>query len=420
MKKTNLLFITLLLLAACSPKDNSNLEHLLATVPADVSSVAVIDIRMTPEVADAMAANRDIADLGKAIRDGQSGLMDAPVVWFTEGDTFYFTGLLSDPALFRQFASEQEGEDFSEIQGVDICGYYAVKGNQFWFSRSTLGAKEINRFTGLGDKRSCLGSDAAPLLLDDDSDVRGLFDVNELLRRSVAGGDRAAAQLAVATLFREAEYASLEIDFDDGKAEAEVKILDSKLKPTKFLLPADKISEKTLLSLPETADAVIAVNIGKKLVGTILEKGAALIPAEVGAALQPVDGTFAVAEGEDVTSEIMIITTDGGNTSALASMLAKNGSNVSTEGNQLRIARGNVAGQLLVKDAADTLGDAFAGIVATPHGLMVGDEPGVDASAIRSVTILLKPYEGSLKLTGEIKFEDKKESGLVQLLKVLR
>lgn len=438
MKKLNILlsiFASLLLLGACSPKDNSDLEHLLSSVPSDASAVVVMSLpdmlreagckiasdgalTLPPELARAFAANRDLAPLGKALEKGESGLMAAPIVWFTEGDVFYFTGLLSDPAAFRQFAAEQQGEEFTDEQGVSLCGYIAVKGNQFWYSRSSLGSKEINRFSGLDAKRSYLANDGASLLTDDDSDIRGIFDVNSLLRQTVAAGSRPMAQLAVATLFKDAEYASLEVDFDKGEVEAEVKVLDSKMRPTRFLLPADRISEKTVLALGETADAVIGINISKKLVSTILDKGAALIPRQAGEVLAPVDGTLAYSSGDDGETQALIITTDGSNASPLAALLGQyRAGDVTTEGKELIARKGKTAGPILVKDAADILDDAFAGIVATPHALTDGNaEPGIDASKIRTVSLLLKPEDGSLKLTAEIRFDDRKGSGLVQFL----
>lgn len=429
----------MLALAGCSKSDNSNLEHLLGTVPNDASAVIVADvpsllqdagckvekdgaIQLSDELASAMKSNRDLAGISKAMEKGELGLMAAPIIYFEEGDIFYLTGLLADPEKFMQFASEQEGQEFADEQGVKLCGYYAVKGNQFWYSRSSLGSKEINRFTGLDNKRSFLANEACPKILDDDSDIRGLFDLNVLIGKFVAPQQRPMASVGVATLFKDAEYAYLEADFEKGEFESEVKVLDSKLNAAKFLLPSPKVSEKTVLSLGETADAVFAINVSKKLVETIMEKAQAFVPAQVGTMLAPVDGTTAMAFSKGTEEGyIAVVNTDGTNSSALVQELSRGGVNVATEGNTLVARQGKVSGQLLVKDAADKLDDAFAGFVASGSEFLVGGAAAATpAKGIRQTSYLLIPDDGSLKLDVEIKFENTKENALIQLLQVIK
>lgn len=441
------------ILTGCSKSDNSNLEHLLGTVPADAGAVAIADlpsmlkdagckigsdgaVTLTPELAKAMKQNRDIAWLATALEKNETGIMAAPMVYFTEGDVFYITGLVDDTKKFRQMVTEQQGETFSDEQGVGICGYFAVKGNQFWYSRSSLGAKEINRFTGLDEKRSFLSNDACERIVENENDIRGIFDLTTFLRMTGAGNP--AIAVVSSTLFKNPENVFFNVEFDKGEVEVEVNILDSKLNNAKFLLPVETIDEKTVELLGETADAVFAFNLNKNLKKK-LSDFQQFLPGDLLPLLAPVDGTIAYANNHVDHNLRWVVQTDGSNATPLVTEFTKMGATLSQEGNTLIFNEGKVSGELLVKECADELDDAFFGMVISPYqmALLMG-MPASDSFAeetavlpetttipaylkdVRSFTLLLEPSGNSLTVKATLRLNDKSAPSLPAFLTLLR
>lgn len=429
------LLMILLSLAGCAGKDNSDLEHLLSTVPSDVSGAMAVDIpallkesgsktgkdgsvTLSPSLEKALEQYKGFAPVARRLSGGDSGLMPAPLVLFAEGDDLYLTGLLADTDAFRALVEQEEGEKFTADGDVQLCGYFAVKGTQFWFSRSALSAKDVNRFTGLDDRRSLAGSELAVLLTDGDAALRGFWDTQSLGRRLLGSAKGTFAGMGIAALYKDPAFASLNVSFKTGSATADIRVLTAKGKPAKLLIPADRVDSKTVMRLGDTADLVMAVNVSSQIVSLIKERGAGLLSLSgLDTALSSLDGTIAYATVAGGKQEETVITTDGKNSTALSSLLAERGAGVTTDG-KLVIARlGTVAGTLSVKEAASRLSEGMAGVVC--NGAMTA-EPGSREGRFRTASCIFVPEEGSLTVRLSISFNNADESGFVQALELFR
>ena len=429
------LLMLLLMLTGCSGSDNSDLEHLLSTVPADVSGAIGVDVAallkesgsktgkdgtvtLAPALEEALAQSKGFAPVAARLADGKSGLTDAPLVLFAEGEDVYLTGLLADTDAFTALVEELEGEKFTADGDVRLCGYFAVKGTQFWYSRSALSAKDVNRFTGLDDRRSLVGSPLAALLTDASGAVSGFWDTQDLARLLLGPKQGALAAMGVAALYKDPSFASLSLDFKKGRADADIRILTADAKPARFLLPADRVDTKTVMRLGDTADVVIAFNVGPKLVALAKERGAGLLSLTgLDGILSSLDGTIAYAAAAGWKQEETVITTDGKNSTALSSMLAARGASVTTEGDLVIGRVGTVAGTLAVKDAASKLGAGIGGMVC--NGSLTA-APGSRDGRFRMASCVFVPENNSITVRLSISFLDADKSGFVQAFELFR
>ncbi len=155
--------MTLLLLAVgCSKSSSDDALSLLRTVPADASSVVVVNIASAVErlggstdgakinlskelqktIDESQAIKpKDKQDL-KEICDGESGVAISSVVFFSAARS-YITGLLNDPDKFVAYMQKNSGKEVREEDGAKIIGQTAVIGNQFW--ECTTGTPDIEQ-----------------------------------------------------------------------------------------------------------------------------------------------------------------------------------------------------------------------------------------------------------------------------------
>ncbi len=139
-----ILSVLMLVVAACSKSSNDDASSLLKTVPADASSVAVINIRHTVEAlggkidGNKISVSKDMTKiidgsasltperkaLLKAICDGESGISLTSLVFYSAARS-YISGMLDDPDKFIDFIQKvsvaETEESFPKIYANGAC-----------------------------------------------------------------------------------------------------------------------------------------------------------------------------------------------------------------------------------------------------------------------------------------------------------
>lgn len=433
-----ILFLTLAVIAltgifsSCSKEKTTDISDLLASVPADASSVVAVNLesiltKMECKIEGQKVIPGDkmkqyIAGIDKdnittinRFFAGDYGLEPSVALVFVEGHDIYLTGSLADPAKFKAETEKNTGGKFASADGVETCANVAVKGTRFWVRTShnnMINASEIARFTALSDKLSFLSNSYAPQLSELDRDIKGWANIAGIFNAAEMDfSQKAMLRMALGAIFDDASDLSFGADFKEGLLESDIKVLDSKGKPAKFLFPAGRIDVSALAKASGSAQAVTAISISKKMIEKIKEQVGAngismmKIYAEL---LSSVDGTCVVLSDPTEGTLSGFITTTGQNTGSLSDALSSMGCEISKDGNLLRFSKGLVKGSVNPADVASEFKGAVAGVVVSGKV-----SPGL--SHLSTCSLMLQPAEGSLILKLSAR-SDKKENILFSLL----
>lgn len=434
MKKIALMLAAaILLLAGCNKNNSEDARDLLKTVPSSASFVAVADLESileksgsevkdgeitpSPEVQSAVAASKD-ADfkrLANLFLSNNSGVDPTVSLFFADGYAVYNTGLIKDTSKFRAAVEKEWNAKFTETDGMASCGKVVMMDNRYWIlmsGRSSIEPSDIKRYASLSESQSFLSSKFADNVTELKSDLQGWVDINGAM--NIAGLDfqsRAMTKLAMESLFSDAGYGTFSLDFQKGKLEARLNVLNADGKYAKYLFPVAKIDLAEVDRIGGTADILMAMAIPQKLVKQLKEQvsGQPSMLSIMMSALQPLDGTSAVALSENGSAMKAAISTTGDNTTDLMSLLQASGAKVEKKDKVIFATQGVVQGQQTVKDLSKTLEGDAAGVVVgkmkdTPAGFKVA-------------TTKLVPENGSMVLQVEVSSDNDKDNILVTLLK---
>lgn len=392
MKKLSysMLFLLAILITAagCSKSDSGeDAESLLRTVPADASSVVLINLAHTVEslggstdgttvklskdlqktIDESQAIKPEDKKRLKEICDGESGVSVSTVVFFSAARS-YATGLLNDPDKFIDYVKKQTGKEVTEEDGARLIGNTAVIGNQFW--ECTTGRPDVDQlkyYQQLNEKQSYASSDAAKLLLEPAKVMTYVADINRSLALIPNGN---YMKMVSALIFNDMSYVAGSADIKKKSVVADAAVLNSDMKPAELLLPVEKVDVSVIKSLGQGGDIFFAAGMPKKLtkklsdlVGSMMGRGSN--PAL--GVLDAIDGTIAVranSSGKDVEARIQ---TTGENFADLSNVLQNLlGVSVTRDGNMLTAVSGtkDFTGSVSASNAADMLKGAWIGVVA--------------------------------------------------------
>lgn len=418
--------VVMLLAASCSKDNDTVARELLATVPSNASVVALID---GEQMADKGGGDEQMPillnHLASMFKDGDSAKAKAilsvlvkhweptAAVVFMDGRNIYLTTPVSDPSALADEVSKQSGAPLSTDGDMKYNGNIAIIGNQVWVSLGDGSTQPtaIMNYSKYADNQSFAGVEYCDKMVDSDKDINALVNVSALMSMAT-GANSFGSQLVLSTLFDNASYLGFEANFGNGEADFEAKVLTSKFKEAKFLLPVSKIDTKTVASASPSAGVVMAVNIDSRLVSKIKDIATGLggqIPSEWLAMIDPVDGTIAIATEADSDNMSGVITTNGGSTVALAHLLAEYKFTVSTQPDRLLFNQGSgVKGSIDMTKASGYFNGAWAGVVATPA-------PGKGTPSLKECYMMLAPHGSSLALKGKAIFADPKKNALQQI-----
>lgn len=427
MKKLSysLLSVMLLLLVAvsCSKSSNDDAVYLLRTVPADASSVAVINvenalekiggktdgstIQLSKEHTKAIEESHALRDEDKQrIKDfcgGDTGMAFNSFVVFSAARS-YITGLLNDPDKFLEYEKKQNPEySVVEEDGARLLGPIAVIGNQFWICTGRPDVDQLKYYQKLNERQSYASSDAASLLSDTDKALTFVADVNKLI--SIMP-DATYARLGSSLIFKDMAYAAGYVDINKQNVEASVSVLDSDMKPAELLLPSDKVDASVVKSLGDSGNLYAAMAISPKLTKKITDMAGSFMGGNtsgISSMLGAVDGTIALRTDASMSDVEAKIQTNGNDFAGLSTMLQNTfGMSVTRDGSLLTAVRGgsDFKGNLTSSKVADKMKGAWIALV----------DDGVIVRNVVTVARLV-PEKKSLRLDVEI------EGGLDILMK---
>ncbi len=380
--------MTLLLLAVgCSKSSSDDALSLLRTVPADASSVVVVNIASAVErlggstdgakinlskelqktIDESQAIKpKDKQDL-KEICDGESGVAISSVVFFSAARS-YITGLLNDPDKFVAYMQKNSGKDVREEDGAKIIGQTAVIGNQFWeCTTGTPDIEQLKYYQQLNEKQSYVSTDGAKLLMDGDKVMTYVADVN----RSLAMIPNASyMKIASSLIFNDMAYLAGDADIKNKTLTSSTFVLNSDMKPAELLLPVEKIDPSVVKSFDKGGAIYFAAGVPSKLTKKIADLAGSMMGGNSDAitgVLESIDGTIALRANPDGKEVEARIQTTGKNFAELSSLLQNLfGLTVTRDGDTLTAVLGSkdFTGNITPSQAADKLKGAWMGIVS--------------------------------------------------------
>ncbi|MDE6695980.1 MAG: hypothetical protein K2K25_03785 [Muribaculaceae bacterium] len=379
--------VVMLLVVGCSKDTNDDASSLLRTVPADASSVVMLNVA---HVVDRLGGSTDGSkikiskDLQKTIDEsqalkpedkqrlndicnGETGIAVGSVVFFSAARS-YVTGLLNDPEKFVAYLQKETGSQVREEDGGKVIDKVAIIGNQFWYcTTGTPDMEQLKYYQQLNEKQSYASADAAPLLLDGDKAVTYVADVS----RSLAFVPNAGYMKMVSSLiFNDMAYVAGSADIQKNSIVGDASVLNSDMKPAQLLIPVEKIDASLIKKFENGGDIYFAAGISKKLVKKISDLASTMMGsnAQIAASvLEAIDGTVAVRADAGASSCEALVQTSGKNFNELSSVLQSLfGLVVTRDGDIMTAVYGNkdFSGSITPGDAADKLKGAWVGMVS--------------------------------------------------------
>lgn len=392
MKKLSYSLLALLSIffvaVSCSKSANDDSESLLRSVPADASSVVLINLANTVDklggstdgntvklskdlqktIDESQAIKPEDKAMIKELCDGESGMSISTLVFFSAARS-YVTGLLNDPDKFVAYAEKKLGSKAVSEGDAKTIEKIAVLGNQFWVC--TTGRPDVDQlkyYQQLGEKQSYVSADAAQLLLEDDKVMTYVADVNRSLSLVPNG---TYMKMASSIVFNDMAYVAGSADIKKNTVLASASILNSDMKPAELLLPVEKVDGSVIKSFEKGGDLYMAAGVPKKLVKKIADLAGSLGKGgsdQAFGVLEAIDGTIAIRANAGPTEGEARIQTTGKNfadfSTALQSMF---GVTVTRDGDIITAVYGSkdFTGSISPSEAADKLKGAWIGVVAS-------------------------------------------------------
>lgn len=414
MKKLSyslLAVMTLLFVAVgCSKSGSDDASSLLRSVPADASSVMLINIAYTVESlggstdGSAVRLSKDLQktiDESEAIKPedkkqlkeicaGESGISMSSVAFFSAARS-YVTGLLNDPDKFVAYMEKQMGVAAVVEGDAKTIGNIAVLGNQFWVC--TTGRPDVDQlkyYQQLNEKQSYASADAAALLLEPDKVLTYVADVN---RSMALLPNSTYIRMASSLIFNDMSYVAGSADIKKGNFTAYANVLNSDMKPAELLLPVEKVDASVVKSFEKGGDIYFAAGIPKKLTKKLSDLAGSMMGGKsnpVMGVLESIDGTVAVRANSGATDVEACIQTTGENFAELSNLLQNLfGVTVTRDGNTLTAVLGtkDFTGGITSSQAADMLKGAWIGMVS--NGLIARNVTSVTKLSVDKKSLRL-------------------------------
>lgn len=426
MKKltSQLLLLAMLLTMAvgCSKSSNDDSASLLSTIPADASSVVLLNVQATVEGLGCKTDGKTIelsSELKKAISGskalredqkqtiddicaGETGVSISTVVFFSAARS-YVTGLLDDPDKFVDYLGKRTSNTLDSIattpvveeNGAKVINNVVVIGNQFWIcTEGSPDIEQLKYYQNLNDKQSYASSETSSLLLEEGKVVTYVADVKRSFDRMP---ESTYLRMGAAMMFDDIAYVAGSAHFEKKNLFSSSKVLNSKMKPAELLLPTEKIDASVVKSLNRNGDIFIAAGLSKKLTKKIADALASVLGSNaspIASPLEQIDGTTAICSDLDVNSLEARIQTTGKDFASLSNLIQMiQGVSVTRDGDVITVKYGNPVstGKLTSEEAASSLKGTWIGIMA------------VDFPAKEMTTVArLVPEDKSLRLDIEV------------------
>lgn len=402
MKLKNFLLVSMtviftLIAVSCSGNKSADASDLLATVPNDVSMVTVVNVEsvlkkmgckidgtiITPgketERATENIKDPNLKKLTDMIINGESGIEPTVAVIFQEGYNTFVTGIAAEPSDFKNAFEKAGYASFSKTNGVEVSDNVAVAGNQFWICLNKyIDPDDIRHFTSIDKTQSFLENKYAENLLVIGKEAEGWANIAGLLNSSVENfQERAMIKTTLELVFDDPSSVVFTVEMNKNEILAEAKVLNSKYKTAKYLLPVSEVDVKTLEWVKGNADGLFAMAVPHSMIEKLQKetsgKGVSLL-GEYLKALDSVDGTLGIAfSGENYSG---VIGTTGKNTASLMDFVSLAlGIELTPHDKVMTFSHGNgLSGKTSVTELSANFDDAVAGIfVSEPDKFISSD-----------------------------------------------
>lgn len=425
-----LVFVCAAILSSCSCSRDK--KDLLSFVPADTAGVAVIDltnlwdqleIKVDGDDLSYCSEIKDLLKLGNIKSKDLDKVAEVlkmfegtakTIVIFEYEDAVWGTFYVKDGDDFIKTLEDEGNADFDKEEGYKVWEHIAVKGDQVWFcvnpakTDDDIDPEAIEQLADLDkDKRFDKKYEKiAEYMLGEDVCSAYCINMEKILDYVNNSYDRQMCNMALSMVFDQAKFLVGQSKLNDKGMTGEVRMLNDKQEPAKFLLPMAKIEAAGLSKLNNNAPLIAAVAVNPELVqkikGVIEKMDGSLSEGdqEVFSVLGALSGTsgFSLATASDGT---LVVNFDNATTpSQFGTLLSSDQSKIefSTAGNQLiaRLPGTPAAGQ---GQAPSELVGQYAGIYidgSKEGGKIVN---GYDLSKLGKMWMTLGPDGDGVKLT---------------------
>ena len=424
-------------------KESINTTDLLSTVPSSSSVVVGINLEsllkksgckvegseITPGeevkglLTKASTQSSKSGEIASVLLNGESGIDPVGAIYFRDAYNSYVTVAVAKTEKFKSFIEKETGATFSDGgNDVQVCGNVAIKGAQAWIAEGTaIDPRAVANYSVLESGQSFLAKDFSDKLANMTSDIVGWGEISKLIGSRLSFSDRSTMRMALGMLFDEAQSVFFSVDMQKGEAKANVSVLNRDGKPSKYLLPTDKLDMETMKNVAYKANAIVGINITKDLVkkvGNILNSFGGSQMEKFAGALKSVDGTMALAVGnlEDMDDSFRGVVTTDGKAGLDLMQLISSIAPITKDGNLVRFSKGEVEGGLEVKTDAEYLKNATMGIVINLQSPSLAEKPG---NVFKTLAVALVPDNGSVKCDVTIKAIDESRNILLPIVESL-
>lgn len=283
-----LVFVCAAILSSCSCSRDK--KELFSCVPADTAGVAVIDLTnlwdqleikvdgddlsYCSELKDllklANVKNKDMDKVTEVLRMFEGTAKT--IVVFEHDENIWGTFYVEDGDDFIKVLEDNGKADFDKEDGYKVWEGIAVKGDQVWFCVNLKDSKKGIDTEDLDDLRD----------LDKDKRFNKKYEkiTEYLLAENVTNSycvnidkcldymdsyDRQQANMVLGMIFDDAKFLVGQSKLTDKEMTGELRVLNDKEDPAKFLLPMAKIEEAGLSKLHNDSPLVVAVAVNPEL-----------------------------------------------------------------------------------------------------------------------------------------------------------
>lgn len=448
MKTKSLLSLLVMAVVLCfnsCKKETVDVTRLLESVPSSAAGVVVFNVESLLGDAGCKVNGHEIQP-GEEIREllknatserqqemmalfnGESGIEPKGAVIFYDSNRSYLTFALSDVKKFCDFFEKKFNASFSDESGVKVLNNIAVKGAQAWICLSQgkrLDPDAVVSYSSLAGSQSFLVSQMGQKLLVQENDIRGWALISTFTNEMLTRSERSMVTLGLGFLFEGAESVEFKVDFEKGEMESEIKVLNDKGKPAKYLLPSEKVDVSTLKTLGTTCDALMAFTVNPKLIKKFQQIGEAFGGAlfgDLGEMFKNIDGTVGIISGGQGMGESIsgVLTTKGTVSQTILDLISGQIAPVSQDGKYLRFNKGDVKGGLNVADCAEDLDDCCLGLVFDATGYNSVGYGTKAPGGFRDLALKFKPESGGLELEINLHTLNTDENALLTFLKDMK
>ena len=426
MKKLifSIIGIITLMLSSCGDKTTANLFN---SVPKNTKFLTVVNPAQIFEKAGAGAATSksDLAKLldtqttqrGEKSKDEWSFILgnaqtkdeskeiidpESLILVYEYKNATLVTFLVKDEKAFREGIEEKTGDKLSE--GKDKLWISAkhkifTKGKQAWLTSGypALNDDDIKILTSLKEEESILSLDKGKEMAENKADIAFLYELKDLMQFGVLNSN---VTMGLNLAYDDPSYLSGYMNFNVGKAEGEIKVLNNKFQPAKRALAPGKIDTNLLSKFPGKGNIFFATNISSNIITTVLGKlKNVMLPFEIKDALQKVNGTIIASLNNTLDEEgtmqpssgtIAISMADDASADSVAASLEEYGkemfeADVRADGNILLIDWGEPSGTPMAS-VANNFENCNLGVVVLSDALS-GESNAPVRSLIKEVAL---------------------------------